>query len=274
MPKSVSDLEAAIDAAAGTERWVSGTPETVEILKREGFDFAGKRAREMLVDAVGRPAFAKALLLAGVPATPYRGGGKGAPVRNALVSAVGLGDRETIANLAARGAAKDLTPAEAGEMLQAAARNVDPGLIKTVLALAPASSISPEAKVEALKVAIEYSFPMISPKSRPYFDKRAAIAAILEAGVDTNRLDVNGETVLEGVADPEAVAQLIAAGADPNRRNKSGQIPLLSNHNDETTLYLMQVTKPGIADPATAGALRERATQFKFVKVLARLRER
>lgn len=274
MPKSVSDLEAAIDAAAGTERWVLGTPETVEILKKEGFDFASKQARKMLVDVVDRPAFAKALISAGVPATPDRSGGKGDAVANALVGAVGFGDREMIAILLAAGAAKDLTPAEAGEMLQAAARNVDPGLIKLVLTLAPTSSFSPDAKVEALKVAIEYGFPMVSSNSRPYFDKRVAVAAMLDAGADTNRLDLNGDTVLEWVSDPERAAQLIAAGADSNRRNKNGQIPLLSNHNDETTFYLMQVTKPGIADPATARALQERAVQFKFTKVLAKLRER
>ena len=77
MPKSVADLEAAIDAAAGTERWVLGTPETVEILQKGGFDFAGKRAREMLVDAVDRPDFVKALILAGTPAIPDRSGGEG-----------------------------------------------------------------------------------------------------------------------------------------------------------------------------------------------------
>lgn len=271
MPKSVSDLERAIDAAAGTERWVLGTPETVKILKSEGFDFAGKRAREMLVSAVRRPTFLRALISAGVPATPDRSGRKDEPVVNALVSAIASGDREAIAILTAAGAAKDLTPAEAGEMLQAAGRNVDPELIKMVLALAPTSSFLPETKVEALKVAIEYSFQMVSPKNRPYFNKRGAVAAMLDAGADPNRLDMNGDTVLEGVFDPERAAQLIAAGANPNQRNKDGKIPLLSNHNDETTLYLMQVTKPGIADPATARALRERALQFKFTKVLAQL---
>jgi len=271
MPKSVSDLEAAIDTAAGTERWVNGTPATVEILKGEGFDFASKRAREMLALAVDRPTFLRALISAGVPATPDRTGGKGKPTVNLLANAIAYGDREVIAILAEAGAAKDITPSEAGEMLLAAGRNVDPGLIKTVIGLAPSTSFLPAAKVEALKVAIEYSFQMVSPKSRPYFDKRGAVAAMLEAGADPNRLDVNGNTVLEGVFDPERAAQLIAAGANPNQRNKDGKIPLLSNHNDETTLYLMQITKPGIGDPITARELRERAIQFKFTKVLAQL---
>lgn len=271
MPKSVFDLEEAIDAAAGTDRWVLGTPETVEILKKQRFNFASQHARKMLLQAVDRPAFLRALISAGVPVEPNRNEGKDEPVINVLVSAIALGNREAIRILIEAGAAKDLTPAEAGEMLQAAGKNVDPRLIKMVLALAPKSSFLPEAKVEALKLAIEYNFQMVGSESRSYFDKPGAVATMLDAGIDTNRLDKNSETVLAQISDPERAAQLIAAGANPNQRNKKGEIPLLSNHNDETTLYLMKVTRPGIADPAIVNALMDRAIRFKFTKVIAKL---
>ena len=136
----------------------------------------------------------------------------------------------------------------------------DPQLIKTVLELAPDSVFSTAAKVEALKEA-----------SGNRFDKHGAVAILLAAGADPNRLDVKGETVFDWISDPAIAAQIIAAGADLNRKNKSGLIPLLSNHNEETTLYLMKVTKPGIADPLVARALKKRAEQFEFKKVLAQL---
>lgn len=260
MPKSVADLEAAIDATAGTERWVRGTPETVEILKKQNFNFKSKSAYEMLVEAVDRPAFFKALIAAGVPVTPDRSDGSSRPILSALTAAVSLGDREAFALLMAAGAAKNLPPAEADELLIAAAKNADPQLIKTVLALAPDSVFSAAAKVEALKEA-----------SGKHFDKHGAVAILLAAGADPNRLDVKGETVFDWISDPAIAAQIIAAGADLNRKNKSGLIPLLSNHNEETTLYLMKVTKPGIADPVIARALKKRAEQFEFKKVLAQL---
>jgi ankyrin repeat protein len=260
MPKSVADLEAAIDATAGTERWVRGTPETVEILKKQNFNFKSKSAYEMLVEAVDRPAFFKALIAAGVPVTPDRSDGSSRPILSALTAAVSLGDREAFAILIAEGAAKNLPPAEADELLLAAAKNADPQLIKTVLELAPDSVFSTAAKVEALKEA-----------SGNRFDKHGAVAILLAAGADPNRLDVKGETVFDWISDPAIAAQIIAAGADLNRKNKSGLIPLLSNHNEETTLYLMKVTKPGIADPLVARALKKRAEQFEFKKVLAQL---
>ncbi len=54
MPKAVLALEAAIDEAAGTRRWVKGDPSTLPALKAEGFDFgseqAGETVRESLMD--------------------------------------------------------------------------------------------------------------------------------------------------------------------------------------------------------------------------------
>ena len=48
MPKAVLALEAAIDEAAGTRRWVKGDASTLPALRAEGFDFASDQAGEML----------------------------------------------------------------------------------------------------------------------------------------------------------------------------------------------------------------------------------
>jgi hypothetical protein len=270
MPKAVVDLEEAIDRVAGTERWVRGTTETVEILKKEGFDFTSERARDILLGSLDRPAFLKALIAAGVPVSRVRTGGKGGPHPNPLVVAIGSSDRKVISILTDAGAAKGLTALEAGQMLEAAAGAADPQLIRMVLELGPNSLFTAEAKLNALRAATLSSRTPF-PRNDSTFDKQGAIAVLLDTGADPNRLDERGELITEWMFEPQYIAQLVGAGANPNQKNKNGQIALLSNHSEEGTLYLMQVTKPGIADPAIAHALRERAKVFKFAKVLEKM---
>ncbi|HEX9948472.1 MAG TPA: DUF6438 domain-containing protein, partial [Allosphingosinicella sp.] len=47
MPPVVSELEAAVDKAAGTARWVSGDESSIAALKEEGFDFRSQEAADL-----------------------------------------------------------------------------------------------------------------------------------------------------------------------------------------------------------------------------------
>src|SRR5262249_2777849 len=52
MPTAVADLESEIDRVAGTPKWLRGNAETVESLKREGWDFTSADAASMLARVV------------------------------------------------------------------------------------------------------------------------------------------------------------------------------------------------------------------------------
>jgi hypothetical protein len=69
MPTSISELEDAVDEAAGTDRWVSTGPQTLAAMGEAGIAPSSKRAGEILVHAVkeGKGEVVRSLLVAGVP---------------------------------------------------------------------------------------------------------------------------------------------------------------------------------------------------------------
>jgi hypothetical protein len=69
MPTSVSGLEDAVDAVAGTDRWVTAGPETLAAMQEAGIAPNSKRAGEILVYAVreGKAEAVRTLLHAGAP---------------------------------------------------------------------------------------------------------------------------------------------------------------------------------------------------------------
>ncbi len=69
MPAVVMEIEDAIDRTAGTAKWVKGTPETIPMLRRTGFDFRSDKAATFLADAleIENYGYASDLILAGVP---------------------------------------------------------------------------------------------------------------------------------------------------------------------------------------------------------------
>lgn len=68
MPDVVIALERAVDAAAGTERWVTGNAQTIDALAAQGFDFTSHDAADIAVAAAfAAPEVTIALLDRGVP---------------------------------------------------------------------------------------------------------------------------------------------------------------------------------------------------------------
>jgi hypothetical protein len=70
MPKSISELEDAVDEAAGTDRWVSTGPGTVAAMQEAGIAPNSEQAGEILVYAVqeGKAEAVRSLLITGAPA--------------------------------------------------------------------------------------------------------------------------------------------------------------------------------------------------------------
>jgi hypothetical protein len=69
MPAIVTELEDAIDRTAGTAKFVKGTPETIEVLRKAGFNFSSPQAGVYLADAleIGSYGYARELIEAGAP---------------------------------------------------------------------------------------------------------------------------------------------------------------------------------------------------------------
>ena len=69
MPESVSELEDAVDETAGTNRWVSGGPQTLAAMREAGIDPSSQEAGEILLYAVkeGKAEAVRSLLAAGAP---------------------------------------------------------------------------------------------------------------------------------------------------------------------------------------------------------------
>lgn len=71
MPAVVTELQDAVDAAAGTARWVHGTEETLAALAEEGFDFRSPAAAALALAATQREAasdeFFLGMIGAGLP---------------------------------------------------------------------------------------------------------------------------------------------------------------------------------------------------------------
>jgi ankyrin repeat protein len=69
MPEAISELEDAVDQTAGTDRWVTGGPQTLEAMRTAGIEPHSQQAAEVLVYAVkeGRAEAVRRLLAAGAP---------------------------------------------------------------------------------------------------------------------------------------------------------------------------------------------------------------
>ena len=69
MPESITELEDAVDEAAGTDRWVTTGPGTVAVMQEAGIAPNSEQANEILVYAVkeGKAEVVRSLLTAGAP---------------------------------------------------------------------------------------------------------------------------------------------------------------------------------------------------------------
>ena len=69
MPEFITELEDAVDEAAGTDRWVTTGPGTVAVMQEAGIAPNSEQANEILVYAVkeGKAEVVRSLLTAGAP---------------------------------------------------------------------------------------------------------------------------------------------------------------------------------------------------------------
>lgn len=290
MPHAVTALEDEVDRVTGTARYVSGTPETLTLLEKDGFDPRSTAGADLTAALALRAGLAsnpdpatndliELLLNRGVRLDttitrpmPWGGGDNRAGSRIVLGDwllgrAVEARNAKLFAKLADRGVLARANPAALTEMLQGGAA-CSPEIARA-LVKAGAEPRRPLAEGSAL-TAVRKSYGPCEGRSE---DEVAAMAtALLNFGVSSEARDDLGWTALMGVDSPALAHALLAGKANPNARDKDGTTPLLSTDDDRVALILLRAgANPHAKDEN--GTLRAQAVKQHMPATLAWLDE-
>lgn len=245
MPPVVTELESAVDKAAGTARWITGDESSIAALKAEGFDFRSRKAAELTayLALAGRApdALIPALIDAGVsPEYPmvFDTGDPPAPLgESLLVGAIGRHRPALFAYLAGRGWLARLPRERLSQAFAEGGGGCDPAVTRALVA----AGADPRAKIRSGERS---GATALIAAVRPWgpcqgLDLKPIVEALIAAGVDVNAANDAGETALYGVQDPDLQEQLLAAGARADVRDKKGNSPVFSSWNDRIVLGLL-----------------------------------
>lgn len=284
MPPVVTELEDAVDAAAGTARWVTGDEHSVAALKSEGFDFKSRRAAELTAYLAMAGAAPDRTILGLVEAgvsleqpLVFDSGDPPTPLGETLLLAAVVRHRtDLFAALARSGWLARIPRDRLSAAFAAGGGGCD---AKTARALVEAGadpkaratrdmSFPEKAGASALISAVAANGPCDGIALEP------VVAALVALGVDVNAADDKGQTALYGVEDPDLQEQLLAAGARADVRDKAGNSPIFSSWTDRIVLGLLDSG----ADPSgrydDGKTLREQAKERDMPSVLAWLDSR
>jgi hypothetical protein len=250
MPLAVTELEEAVDSAAGTARWVKGDEGTVAALRSEGFDFGSPRAAELTAYAVLASQAPEAMILglleAGVsPDQPLVFDSGDRPTRlgeTLLLAAIGKHRPRLFAYLADRGWLAGIPRERLSPAFAESGGGCDPAVARRLIGAGadadarafPPAGIGREKDSTALIAAVARYGPCDGVELAP------VVAALVELGVDINATDAAGRTVLYRVEDPDLQEQLLALGARADIRDKKGRSPIFSSWSDRIVLGLLE----------------------------------
>lgn len=300
MPASVTKVENAIDTAAGTERWIKGTPEAIPVLQAEHFNFAGpvglammaKAAERGDVDtmrrlhALGTPTIGDPLegpLLAAASANQvgalswlldHGGGVKPDVVSEAFAGAVASDADEAFDRLNGRVLPRLLTSEFATRLLTLAARNGNARMVSYFLRLNPRVKGSADDGIgeePALWAAAQSECP--TEGQHPSCDPRKAVRLLLDAGSDPGWFHpIYRHSVLFQVSDPQIAQILLARGADPNFKDSEGEPIIFSISDEDVALAMIDAGLDLHAvRPADKMTLRGWADYEKWPRVITKL---
>ncbi len=280
MPHDVVELENEIDRIAGTARWVSGTPETLDLLEKDGLvirspvgaNFTAAVALKLSTfgDAsTPNPATEKLLEILidrGVPLSEdvhfpllwrddrnRRSSSEtalGVWLLNQVIQAHSI---KLFVKLADHGVLRR-AGRDALTMILHSGAGCSPKVARALVE-AGAEPRHPPERSSGL-TAIRSSYGVCGERSE---DEVATTAlTLLDLGVPTEALDENGWTALMGVDSPALAKLLLDHHADPNAHDKDGATPLLTTVDDRVALLLLRAG----ADPRARdaeGTIREQA---------------
>ncbi len=257
MPKEISELENAIDAAAGTKKWVQGDENTFASLEAEHWDFRATDDEHLaLIDSAakrGDVVLVRRLLTAGVSARNKFG-------CKALEAAATAGNADIVDALLAAGAPIhwQAPPGEdyhTCDVLAGAAASGSPTIMRAVLAARPDINRQDGNGTTALMQATGGT----RNKSRQGQEFAAVVRMLIGAGADVNLRDHDGASAISMVRENgDIVRILLAAGAkDVDKPDSHGQTPVMRSYDPEVTQALLD----GGADPWRVNGHGENAFQ-------------
>lgn len=300
MPATVTALEEAIDRAAGTRRWIEGTPDVIPLLQAQGFRFEGP---------IGLALMTKAAERGDVP-TMERLHALGAPLvsdpsSGPLVAAASASQMNALSWLLSHGAGDDpkvllgafgeavrsdsdaafdrlrdlvgfkpITSETATNLLRQAAENGNVRMVSYFLQFHPRLNGSTNDRAiedPPLWAAAQHSCP--DEGLHPNCDHRKVVRMLLGAGADARWFHPTyRNSVFFQVSDPAIAKMLLAAGADPNFKDTDGEPIIFSISDEEVALVMIDA---GLSlrsvRPADKMTLRGWATYQRWPRVLALL---
>lgn len=257
MPRSVRDLEEAIDRVAGTARWVDGDAALIPWLTGQGFDFHSLQASELAVAGErGRADEAMVLELLDRGADlslpiddsplPNQVAGEPAPAGVLLIQAsISRGHAGVFQRLAASGWLARWGKAQATEAFAKQAAGCSPGLVDAVAAagidIDAATHTVPGSDSQEAQRRTALSELGDTYACRASEDTRMQTARrLLVHGANPNHRDSLGRTPLYGVEDLELLNLLLANGADATIKSNGGESVVFGTWTDAIVLRLLQ----------------------------------
>lgn len=299
MPLSVTLLERAIDDAAGTDRWIKGTPGVIPLLQQEGVNFDGDLGLALMSVSASRDDVATMawLFKLGAPLSIRSKPGplEAAAAANRVVSLRWLLDRGLSSNspqlLAAFDAAVSINAQKTYDVLRpligreyitrqfasrlvgAAAQNGNVSMVTYLLTFEPdlAQTQTRPLTDPPLFRAASSSCAETSPKTP--CDHREVVRLLLAAGADIHgKSSAFNSSVLFLVGDPQIAKLLLQAGADPQYRDQDGEPIIFSISDEDVALVLLDAGAPlNAVRPADKMTLRGWAEYQRWPRVLKRL---
>lgn len=244
MPAVVTELENAVDEAAGTARWISGGEGLVEWLSARDFDFSSNEAAILAINGLQQADdhTLVAMVERGLPLGRQPTGSDGGPLgAQMLEGSLRFGKPLLFQALAQAGWLDRIGRSRAGEIVAEQAGGCSPELIDAAAAAgvpmdepAPVEPGDDEGGKTALaRLAGSYACADDAQKV-------SAARRLLAHGADPNRRDIAGETAIYGVESVELLELLLANGADATVKDNEGLSAVFSTWTDELVLRLLK----------------------------------
>ena len=237
MPAVVTELQQAVDLAAGTARWVEGADGLVEWLDAEGFDYTSSTARAVVLEGAIQDATDRTIIamigrgvdLNGSAVHPWRG--DEVTLGPALLSAsIMKGRSDLFVYLADQAWIERSDKAQLEKLFADSAGGCSPSLVRSFARRGlNVDAIGEEG--ETALAALAGSYECESE------DTRAETAqALLVLGADPNKRDAEGETAIFEVEHLPLLDLLYSRGATAKVTDKDGNSPVFSSWTDEIVL--------------------------------------